>query len=265
MSAACTTTASSSALKPPPCGADGQLADAGELGELGPQLVGDRDGVGVRVEGEREAGAAGPAGADERVELPVADRHLVRLRRRRAPASTASTFLAAASVVGQAGAGGQLLGDVQRVLAGVVEEVRLEPGGQRRTCRTAPGCRSPRWSSGAGWRTGSPAGTRAAAGCAVPSPRRPGAPPRLGAAGGGRRNQYASTGTTVSDTSSEASRATVTVIANGANSCPTNPPTRAIGANTATVVRVDAVTAPATSRTPVRMACSFSSPYPDVV
>ncbi len=75
------------------------------------------------------------------------------------------------------------------------------------------------------------------------------------------RNQYARTGITVSDTSSEASRATVTVIANGAKSWPTNPPTSAIGANTATVVRVDAVTAPATSRTPVMMACRFSSPY----
>ena len=76
------------------------------------------------------------------------------------------------------------------------------------------------------------------------------------------RNQYASTGITVSETSSEASRATVTVIANGAKSCPTKPPTSAIGAKTATVVRVDAVTAPATSRTPVedRVAAS-SSPY----
>ncbi len=81
------------------------------------------------------------------------------------------------------------------------------------------------------------------------------APPR------GRRNQYASTGMTVSDTSSEASSATVTVIANGAKSCPTKPPTRAIGANTATVVSVEAVTAPATSRTAVRIASRFGSPY----
>ncbi len=77
----------------------------------------------------------------------------------------------------------------------------------------------------------------------------------------GRRNQYASTGITVSDTSSEASRATVTVMANGANSWPTKPPTRAIGANTATVVSVEAVTAPATSRTPVTIACCLLSPY----
>jgi hypothetical protein len=77
---------------------------------------------------------------------------------------------------------------------------------------------------------------------------------------GGLRNQYASTGTTVSDTSSEASNATVTVIAKGENSSPTNPPTNAIGRNTATVVSVDDVTAPATSRTPSSTARCFSSP-----
>jgi len=66
---------------------------------------------------------------------------------------------------------------------------------------------------------------------------------------------------TVSDTSREASSATVTVIANGANSSPTMPPTTAIGANTATVVRVEAVTAPLTSRTAVRIAVREGSPY----
>ena len=79
---------------------------------------------------------------------------------------------------------------------------------------------------------------------------------------GGRRNQNASTGTTVSATSREASSATVTVIAKDAKICPTMPPTSAIGVNTATVVSVDAVTAPATSRTPAMIACSLASPYP---
>ncbi len=64
----------------------------------------------------------------------------------------------------------------------------------------------------------------------------------------------------VSATSREASRATVTVIANGRNSSPITPPTSAMGRNTATVVSVDAVIAPATSRTPSKIACSFSSP-----
>ncbi len=78
---------------------------------------------------------------------------------------------------------------------------------------------------------------------------------------GALRNQYASTGITVSATSSDASSATVTVIANGANNWPIMPPTNAIGRNTATVVSVDAVTAPLTSRTAVRTAWRFSSPY----
>src|SRR5256885_16001248 len=77
---------------------------------------------------------------------------------------------------------------------------------------------------------------------------------------GGFRNQYASTGTTVSDTSSDASSATVTVIAKGENSSPTNPLTNAIGTNTATVVSVDDVTAPATSRTPSSTARCLASP-----
>ncbi len=76
----------------------------------------------------------------------------------------------------------------------------------------------------------------------------------------GLRNQYASTGITVSETSSDASSATVTVIANGAKSSPTSPPTRAIGENTATVVIVEAVTAPATSLTAVTIASVRSSP-----
>ncbi len=52
----------------------------------------------------------------------------------------------------------------------------------------------------------------------------------------------------------------MTVIAKGAKSCPTKPPTRAMGAKTATVVNVDAVTAPATSRTAVRIAGRFGPP-----
>ena len=74
------------------------------------------------------------------------------------------------------------------------------------------------------------------------------------------RNQYDSTGTIVSETSSDESIAIVTVSANGANSSPTRPPTSAIGRNTATVVRVEEVIAPATSRTPARIACCFASP-----
>ncbi len=44
------------------------------------------------------------------------------------------------------------------------------------------------------------------------------------------------------------------------NSSPTMPPTRPIGRNTATVVRVDEVTAPATSFTAVMIADWRSSP-----
>ena len=64
----------------------------------------------------------------------------------------------------------------------------------------------------------------------------------------------------VRETKSEASRAMVTVRANGRNSSPAMSPTKAIGRNTATVVRVEAVTAPATSRMAVRMAVFLSSP-----
>ena len=74
---------------------------------------------------------------------------------------------------------------------------------------------------------------------------------------GVRRNQYARTGTMVSETSSEESRAMVTVRANGRNSSPARSPTKAIGRKTATVVRVEAVMAPATSRMEVRIAVIF--------
>ncbi len=77
---------------------------------------------------------------------------------------------------------------------------------------------------------------------------------------GARRNQKERTGTTVSDTSSEASSAAVTVSENEPKSWPTMPPTRPIGRNTATVVSVAEVTAPATSLTAVMIAVRRSSP-----
>ncbi len=75
----------------------------------------------------------------------------------------------------------------------------------------------------------------------------------------GRRNQYASTGTIVSATSSDDSIAIVIVSANGRKSSPVTSPTNAIGRNTATVVIVDAVIAEATSRTARRIDGSFSA------
>ncbi len=60
------------------------------------------------------------------------------------------------------------------------------------------------------------------------------------------RNQDASTGTIVSETTSEARSAIETVTANGRNSWPAMPETNAIGRKTATVVSVEAVMAPAT-------------------
>ena len=76
----------------------------------------------------------------------------------------------------------------------------------------------------------------------------------------GRRNQYASTGTIVSATSSDAVIAIVTVSANGRKSSPVMSPTKAIGRNTATVVIVEAVTAIATSRTALMIAAFLSAP-----
>ncbi len=63
----------------------------------------------------------------------------------------------------------------------------------------------------------------------------------------------------VSETSSDATSAIVTVKAKGRNSSPTMPATKAIGRNTATVVTVEAVMAPATSRT-ARMITAARSP-----
>ena len=64
----------------------------------------------------------------------------------------------------------------------------------------------------------------------------------------------------VSDTSREASSAIVTVSANGRNSSPVDPPTKEIGRNTVTVVTVEAVTAPATSRTAKTIVAARSAP-----
>jgi hypothetical protein len=73
-------------------------------------------------------------------------------------------------------------------------------------------------------------------------------------------NRYASTGTTVRAHTSEASRANVTVSANGRKNWLTSPPTKPSGRKTATVVSVLAVIAEATSRGPRVTAVSRSSP-----
>ena len=64
----------------------------------------------------------------------------------------------------------------------------------------------------------------------------------------------------VRDTTSEASRAMVKLKLNGLKSSPTIPPTSATGRNTATVVIVAEVIAPATSFTASIMARFFGSP-----
>ena len=63
--------------------------------------------------------------------------------------------------------------------------------------------------------------------------------------------KYASTGTTVSAQTSDASSANVTVSANGRKIWLTRPPTKPIGRKTRTVVSVLAVIAAATSRGPL--------------
>ncbi len=60
----------------------------------------------------------------------------------------------------------------------------------------------------------------------------------------GLANQYASTGTIVSDTIHDAARAITTVSANGRNSSPAVPLTSSSGANTNIATRVEEVTAP---------------------
>ena len=97
--------------------------------------------------------------------------------------------------------------------------------------------------------TGRSPGTAGAA--VVSAPRR-----------GERRNHQHSTGTIVRATTREASRATVAVTAKGRNSSPARPPTKAMGRNTATETRVEAVIAVATSRVPSRIAVRRSAPRP---
>ena len=75
-----------------------------------------------------------------------------------------------------------------------------------------------------------------------------------------RMKKYASTGMTVSATSSDASSAKVTVSAKGRKNWLTMPPTKPSGRNTATVVRVLLVMAAATSRVPDRTASPMASP-----
>ncbi len=64
----------------------------------------------------------------------------------------------------------------------------------------------------------------------------------------------------VSETNNDDRSAIVTVNAKGLNSSPARSPTKAIGRKTATVVSVEAVIAPATSRIEVTIAASLCSP-----
>jgi len=70
-----------------------------------------------------------------------------------------------------------------------------------------------------------------------------------------------SIGTRVRETTKEASREKVTVSAISLNSCPAIPSTKTIGKNTATVVKVEAVTAPATSEVPFKAELYRSAPF----
>ena len=64
----------------------------------------------------------------------------------------------------------------------------------------------------------------------------------------------------MSETSNEAASAKVIVKAKGLNISPTMPDTKAMGKNTAMVVTVEAVMAPATSRTANTIALARGSP-----
>ena len=75
-------------------------------------------------------------------------------------------------------------------------------------------------------------------------------------------NPEANTGTTVSDTIRDASRATTAATAKGRKISPACPPTRPMGRNTATVVSVDDVTAPLTSLTALMIDLRPNSPSP---
>ena len=112
---------------------------------------------------------------------PPPTRDLVRLDARRYAAEHRLDLLGRRVGGGQAGAGRQLLGDAEGVLAGVVQEVGLQLLGQPEGAeehQQAERRRVIQRVDRVGWRTRSPAGTPAAAGCAAPSPRRRGGPPR---------------------------------------------------------------------------------------
>ena len=66
----------------------------------------------------------------------------------------------------------------------------------------------------------------------------------------------------VSETNSDAVSASATVVEKGRNSSPVMPDTTATGTKTATVVKVEAVTAPATSRTEAMMSSGVSGSGP---
>ena len=70
-----------------------------------------------------------------------------------------------------------------------------------------------------------------------------------------------SMGTSVSDTTREARREKVTVRAMSLKSCPAIPSTKTMGKNTATVVNVEAVTAPATSVVPFMAESKAFTPF----
>ncbi len=69
-----------------------------------------------------------------------------------------------------------------------------------------------------------------------------------------------SIGTTISATAKLARSEKLTVSASSLNIIPARPPTKAMGKNTATVVRVEAVMAMATSSVPRRAAVRRSAP-----
>ncbi len=73
-------------------------------------------------------------------------------------------------------------------------------------------------------------------------------------------NREATRGTTITATTSEASRATTTVIAKGLKKSPAMPLRNTMGRKTATVVRVEAVTAPRISREADSAAVTGCSP-----
>ena len=135
--------------------------------------------------------------------------------------------------------GADVLRHREGVLPRVAEEVRLHERRERRSVPTSTSTarpsvtqeclQRPAQDRQVGLLQAARRGVRAPRGRSrVPSASRSGLP--------GRRNQYASTGTIVSATNSEAVIAIVIVSANGRKSSPVTSPTNAIGRNTATVV-----------------------------